>query len=226
MLGPVRALDPFSLVVIPDTQYDSDDPATLNALTDWVVANREAENIAFVSHVGDLVEWAPFGEPLSESRWDNIVTAMSRLDGQVPYGVVVGNHDYDLKNGGNTGMATRFLENFGPERFLGQSWYRGASPDGLNSYQVFMAGGREFLHLCLGFPGYPDGKREAVNWAIPILEQHADVPTMITTHYYLEGKNQYPANEDGRSDIGDTFWEDLILRRDQVFMVTICRTDR
>ncbi|MEM7395953.1 MAG: metallophosphoesterase [Verrucomicrobiota bacterium] len=134
--GEASEIDPFSMIVIPDTQYDSDQPEVLNAMTDWIVANRDTENIRFVSHVGDLVEWSPTGESLSQSRWANLREAMYRLDGQIPYSILCGNHDYEFKNGETSGAAGDYLNSFGPAHFAGAGWYRGSSPDGLSSYQI------------------------------------------------------------------------------------------
>jgi len=51
----------FSLIVLPDTQYyvsskNGGLPAMFYAQTDWIVSNRTSLNIAYVAHLGDLVE--------------------------------------------------------------------------------------------------------------------------------------------------------------------------
>src|SRR5512147_1592342 len=48
----------YSFVVLPDTQfYSSAWPDIFRAQTQWVVDNRAAENIAFVLHTGDIVDY-------------------------------------------------------------------------------------------------------------------------------------------------------------------------
>src|SRR5207237_576054 len=75
-------------------------PATFTAQTNWIVANRGALNIAFVSHLGDVVEHLD-AQPVEWTRAD---TSMRVLDDNgVPYGVAPGNHDQSA-----TGVAAYF----------------------------------------------------------------------------------------------------------------------
>ena len=89
---------PFTVAVLPDTQFYSQTyPETFKAQTRWVVANRVAENIAFVSHLGDIVQTGS-----STTQWTNADAAMDILDGNlaatpdglIPYSATIGNHDY------------------------------------------------------------------------------------------------------------------------------------
>ena len=81
----------FTLVVIPDTQLAvQNKPELFDAQTQWIVENHRSQNIPFVIHLGDVVEW-----PSRVSDWDRAVAAMYRLNGRVPYAVAVGNHDMD-----------------------------------------------------------------------------------------------------------------------------------
>ena len=59
--APAQAFsdDRFTLVVIPDTQSYTADPAlapTMGAQTQWIASQKYALSVAFVTHVGDLVE--------------------------------------------------------------------------------------------------------------------------------------------------------------------------
>ena len=121
--------DPFTLVVLPDTQFYSESyPATFTAQTQWIVNQRAARNIVFVTHLGDIVNVAT-----TESQWVNADTAMSLLDGQVPYGMGPGNHDLT-----DSPMGTHFNAHFPVSRYDGQSWYGGHyGSDNLNSWQTF-----------------------------------------------------------------------------------------
>ncbi len=130
---------PFSMVVLPDTQYYSQKwPDPFFAQTNWIKQNREKENIVFVMHVGDLVQ----NHSRQPSEWKVADEAMAVLDGVVPYGIAIGNHDYDGKEGLH---ATTYLRHFDPEkRFKGQPGYGGASPNRLNSCHLVSAGGVDF----------------------------------------------------------------------------------
>lgn len=78
----------FSLIGLPDTQnYASDFPQIFTAQTNWVVANRSALDVRFVSHYGDIVNNAD-----QAFQWTNADASMSLLDAaDIPYGVCPGN---------------------------------------------------------------------------------------------------------------------------------------
>src|SRR4029079_9473708 len=87
----------YTVAVLPDTQYYSSSwPEICLAQTRWLVEKRAERQIAFVLHTGDLVD-----EDLP-GQWSVASQAMHALDGQVPYAITAGNHDYDA-----TGLADR-----------------------------------------------------------------------------------------------------------------------
>lgn len=180
----------FSIVVIPDTQAyrgagtkstpKSDAPVTneiFEAHTRWIAENLEKQNVVFVSHVGDIVDIN------NHEEWKVARGCMDRLHGKVPYGISVGNHDMTTK-----GDSSLFQEYFPKSRFAGFDWYGGAfegSPTGprisgnnADSYQLFSAGGMNFIFLHLECNA-PD---DVLDWANKILEKHADRRAMITCH--------------------------------------------
>jgi len=188
-LGPAPA-DSFSIVVIPDTQaYQgagakstpaSTDPVTnpiFEAHVNWIVANLDRQKIAFVSHVGDIVD---INHP---AQWKVARTCMDRLHGKVPYGISVGNHDMTSR-----GDSSLFQEYFPKSWFENFDWYGGACPsssagpqisgNNANSYQLFSAGGQEFVFLHLECNA-PD---EVLDWANAVLTKHAGRQAFITSH--------------------------------------------
>ncbi len=176
--------EPFTFVVLPDTQNMVKDPDLAYMVTDmteWIVDQRDALNIEFVSHVGDVVS---FADQIPE--WERATAALDLLDGVVPYSVALGDHEYDPEEY-KDGSVANYLANFGPQRYAGYDWYRGSSPDGLSHVQVFSAGGREFLHLAVEFEplGTVDDPTSPLGWAVSILEANPTLPTIITTHAYL-----------------------------------------
>jgi hypothetical protein len=91
----------FIIAVLPDSQYYCASarrglPAIFDAHTDWIVTSRLAWNIAYVAHLGDIVDT---GDTLAQ--WQNATNALYRLENPlttglpdgIPYGVTVGNHD-------------------------------------------------------------------------------------------------------------------------------------
>src|SRR4051812_34358459 len=80
----------FSVVVIPDPQnYSEKNPAAFNSQTQWIVNNAAALNIRMVIGEGDMVN-----HDASVTEWANADAAVKLLDGKVPYGFAIGNHDY------------------------------------------------------------------------------------------------------------------------------------
>ena len=210
-LAPARKAS-FSIVVIPDTQAyrgagtksqpDSTEPVT-NAIfaahTRWIAENLKRQNVMFVSHVGDIVD-----KNVPE-QWEVARSCMDMFHGKVPYGISVGNHDMT-----SSGDATLFQQYFPASRFEGFSWYGGTysgSPMGphisgnnANSYQLFSAGGIDFVFLHLECNA-PD---DVLEWANEILRQNADRKALITSHMGWGPRvkpkeyNEYITGEKGR----------------------------
>ena len=104
------AAEDFTIIVVPDTQnyvsYMNDGmPETFTAQTQWIVENREALNIVFVTHLGDLVARGDS----SEAEWLAAEHSMGLLEDPattgmnegIPYGVALGNHDQSRGEDGN-----------------------------------------------------------------------------------------------------------------------------
>lgn len=70
----------FTIVVLPDTQgYTQDYPWLFDNQTQWIVDNKEALNIVFVTHLGDLVN--SYG---NITQWEYANCSMSKLCDNVP----------------------------------------------------------------------------------------------------------------------------------------------
>ena len=132
MFYPPNELENFTIIVLPDTQYYSDNyPWIFENQTQLIIENKEAKNIVFVTHLGDLVEhwW-------STEEWDNANNSLSKLDGNLPFGVSPGNHDGLIP----FGDLSNYNSYFGFSRFNNESWYGGAYQNiNTNNYQLFSA---------------------------------------------------------------------------------------
>ena len=97
----------FTFLTIPDTQHYVDDEAraaTFTQQTNWIVANTARLNIAFTSHLGDIVE----NQDAVPAEWVRADQSMDVLDlNNIPYGVSPGNHDQNP-----AGVATLFDQYF------------------------------------------------------------------------------------------------------------------
>jgi hypothetical protein len=175
----------FTVIGLPDTQnYSSSFPAIFTAQTAWVVDQRAALDIRFVSHYGDIVNNAD--QPVQWARADESMSLLD--DAGIIYGVCPGNHDITASGSvGQPYIPQPYLERFGPSRFGGRAWFGGASPSGMSSYQYFSAGGMEFLSLHLEC----DTPVRELAWAQGILDENRDRPVLVTTHRYLQDAEDY-----------------------------------
>ncbi len=194
----------FTLIVLPDTQgYVKFYPWILDTQTQWIVNNKEELNIQFVTQLGDLVDNYD-----NMTQWNNANRSMSTLDGKVAWATLPGNHDM------HDGNVSNYNAYFGYERFSKESWYGGAYSigDNANSYQLFSAGGDDYLILQLQYN--PDD--DVLYWASNIIDAYPDRKVIVATHDYMMGVVK--ANH--RSEIGERIWHSLVKpHADQVFLV-------
>ena len=165
----------FTVVALPDTQrYSALYPATFTAQTQWIRDNRASRNIVFVTHVGDIAE--------DNSYWTNANTSMSILDGQLPYGIAPGNNDGAPSNTSN------FNTYFPYTRYTGQSWYGGhQGTNNDNSYQLFSAGGQNFIILHIEY----GADNNVLAWADSVLKANSSRRAIVTSHYLINGDGSF-----------------------------------
>ncbi len=217
---------PFTVAVLPDTQFYSQTyPDTFKAQARWVVANRSAEAIAFVSHLGDIVQTGSSG-----AQWVNADAAMDILDGNlaaspdglVPYSASIGNHDYRTMYTKPNGAAL-YEQYFSSARYRGRSWYLEESGRLGGHAHLFTAGGYRFLHLTFQFEPLDSD----LAWAQQVIARHPGVPTIISTHSYLSPSRKArmsSLNGDGGfagdpSNTGEQVFQKLIRPNPQIILV-------
>lgn len=215
--SPAWAVDPFTIVALPDTQNYVNNVANaplFTQQTQWIAdqyTGANPRNIQFVTHLGDVVST---GSDLTQwSRADASMTVLDNID--IPYGILPGNHDYNSTGNKSTGTVN-YVNNFGPTRFAGDAWYGGADPGGNNSYQTFSAGGYDFIHLALEWRpdlNTPFRDPSPIEWAQSILDANPDTPVILSTHEYIDD------SPPGRGGTGDAMWDQLVKFNDQIFMV-------
>jgi hypothetical protein len=170
--GPAQS---YSIVVLPDTQYyASSFPDIFAAQIQWIIDNQQAERIAFVLHTGDIVD-----SDQDPAQWEVASRSLHALDGQVPYVITAGNHDYTTV-ADRMGMGNQYFPVSGFEPF---SWFGGTFEPGHieNSYSLLVAGEGRWLVIALEF-----GPRdEALVWADAVLKEFPDTPAIVITHAYL-----------------------------------------
>jgi hypothetical protein len=168
-------------------------------MTQWLVNNKTSRNIQFVMHEGDVVN-----SNSDTAQWNRAMSAMNTLNGQIPYAVVPGNHDY---SGSRSATSFNLSTSFGAgSAYAAQSTLAGyypAEPNSrMNTYHTFVANGREYLVLALEF-----GPRDAVvDWARNVVDTHPDAHTMLLTHGYMfDGGALFNAEVDPNDPQGRTY---------------------
>lgn len=148
-------------------------------INNWVVDNKEKENIGVMMTFGDLTQNAT---PL---EFDIFEEHMDILDGIIPYTLVLGNHDYQsmLGFGSSTRGKDPFDSAFPYEEFIKHDYYGGSFEEGTvdNTYYKFEFDGVKYLILCLEF--YP--RDEVLEWSDYIIKKYSDYKVIVTTHNYL-----------------------------------------
>lgn len=167
----------------------------------------------------------------------SVVKGYEQLDGVLPFSVVPGNHDYDsvwtdarfppdpAKGGSYLWGMTHYtgLDNYRSEFsdkskfFAGKSWYVDSHDGGVDSAQVFEAGGYKFLQIGLEF----DPPDDALAWAQGVIDRHRGLPTIISMHNYLSTTNKraFDVYHDPERNQPNATWNKLIRRNDQIFLV-------
>ncbi|WP_193211413.1 Ig-like domain-containing protein [Luteolibacter marinus] len=215
----VAAADPadrFTVVALPDTQFYSenkggDRAAIFSAQTDWIVAERDARNIGFVLHLGDITQHGDNPDTAAD-EWANACAAMYRLEDPlatmsaegIPYIVAVGNHD-QTPIGDADGTTTYFNTFFGvhPQtglnHFDGKSYYGDTSEPGSadNHYTLFTAGGLDFIVISLEYDTSPDAADLA--WADSLLKAFPARRGIVITHYLVRDGFPAPFSTQGQA---------------------------
>jgi hypothetical protein len=170
----------FTVIALPDAQnYTSSvnggTPAMFTSQTQWCVNNATANNIVFVAQLGDITN------DNSTTAWTNANTSMTVLESPspgLPYGIAIGNHDVP---------GSSLLNNyFPPSRFSGRAYFGGtyASGDYTHNYELFSAGGMDFIVVHLG-GGSIAPAAAVLHWADGLLRTYSERRAIVVHHSLL-----------------------------------------
>jgi len=215
---PAPAGPDFTLVELPDTQYYTSSlvggsPAIFLAQTGWIAANRAVRNIAYVAHVGDIVQSGENGG--NQVEWIVADSAMRVLEDPaatglpegIPFGVSAGNHD--IGPGGNPA----FNEYFGVSRFAGRSYYGGHfGTDNNNWFELFSASGLDFIVIGIGLAWTLDPA--VLLWANGLLTTHSNRRAIVVSHWILD-----PGPPVTFCDIGQQIYDALKGHANLIMMI-------
>jgi hypothetical protein len=164
----------FTLAWESDTQYYNEQFYDHQlAIHRYLLERREALNLQYLFHTGDIVD-----NHDQQYQWENADAAYRMLDeAGLPYGVLAGNHDV-----GNFDLDwTSYGRYFGERRFAGNPWYGGSHQDNRGHYDLFSAGGVDFVVVSMGWgPGDAE-----IAWMNDVLAQHPNRVAIVNLHEYL-----------------------------------------
>jgi hypothetical protein len=190
----------FTVILLPDTQFYTREPQSatrgnnsfFKLQTSWVASNRATRNIAYVGHLGDIVE---HGDSL-EIEWQRANEAMSTLEDPVltglsegiPYGLCVGNHDMTPQGQGQTGTTNFYNQYFGISRFTGRTYYGGHyGTNNDNHYGLFSAGNIDFLVLSPKWGSITSTITGVLDWMENLVQAYPNRKVIVTSHFLLNG---------------------------------------
>ncbi|GAB3812979.1 lamin tail domain-containing protein [Tessaracoccus terricola] len=166
----------FTVAHISDTQYynaNGDYHPHQLAINEFLMAQRENLNLQFVAHTGDIVDNNEI--PV---QWERANPAYGLFDDAgLPYGVLAGNHDVSQA----TNDYTQYSQHFGEARFADNPWYGGSHLDNRGHYDLFSAGGIDFIHVFMGW-GAGD---EQIQWMNDVLGAYPERIAVVDLHEYM-----------------------------------------
>ena len=161
---------PFTVVWMSDTQNLSRHfPEVFNNMRDWILENREAQNIVFVAHTGDVVDGC------SQFMWDAATEALMPVLNEIPAMVVSGNHDISNNNKYSLFANRPYAQ---AVQKPGQTF-----EDGQASYVTFEAGGDTFLVFGVGYDVRGAKLRD---WITEVSAQYPDAIVLYVIHAGLQ----------------------------------------
>lgn len=226
----------WSLILFPDVQsyvkFDYNQPI-LDLMVLWTLNNAEALNTRVVLCTGDLVEqnnlFNPNGRVANQTglaQWRAVSSAFGRLDGQLPYILTTGNHDYGIVNAEN--RFTHFDSFFPADKnWLNQRMLRevGLNVEGKPTlanatYEFTSPTGKKFLVLVIEFAP----RDETLEWAKGVIEkeQYQEHTVILLTHSYLNSENKHIVHENYKipdPNYGEAIWQKLVQPSKNIEMV-------
>ena len=170
---PVGDYD-FSFAVIGDTQELSEDkPSAFSHLYEWLVENKQSHKIEYVLGLGDITQKSYAHE------WEYAREQIYKLNGNIPYLLTRGNHDYNWEENGviTAGYNKTFNDGIYNKQLTGVM----TEGDVSNAYRTINICGIDYLFLTLDFGPNAD----MIAWADSVVAAHPNHRVIVITHGYM-----------------------------------------
>ena len=225
----------YSFAIIPDIQAMTHNyekfGKNLTQLHQWLLDNKTAYNIQFVSYVGDLGECQYADESKRDhviAEWTFMQDKVHMLDGKIPYTLSLGNHDYDdwCRTNRNTTMFDRFF-NYDQMKELpgfGGVYQKGEMD---NSYYLIKVS-EDVEYLIFALEHSP--RYMVLNWVDRIISEHPNARVILTSHCIVDVDGSFNAVGDvtdatvnGRKHFagsygGQDIWDKIASKHANMFM--------
>lgn len=206
----------FTIAIMPDTQQEVLGTSTrFRQRSEWLVANREALNLRFVTHSGDVVNWGAQDPPQFVVASD----AMRPLEtAAIPYSLAIGNHDTAAVCEGGSACpgvsipvavrdTTAFNATFPPSRYAALTGeFEAGKVD--NSWSTFEASGLHWMVMTLEL--WP--RQVAIAWANRVVAAHPGHNVIVVTHSYLTATADISASNGGYGATSPQFLFDNFIK--------------
>ena len=233
----------FVLAVVPDVQnyfhlsYQKD-RFFWYPMNHYEIARRQMEFIKdnSVKNGGPVVAALFLGDLVNDYgrfkwEWKHSASSIFILDDVLPFSLIPGNHDYDKRTVYKDGKkvysgSVWYNRYFGPQTdfFKDKDWFGGYYENGLNTWMTFSGAGKEFLVLALEF----EPSDSVLDWAQNVLDTHPSMPVILTTHSFLESKNNDEGNgkpsklsgkNEGDGNSPQALYDKFISKNKNIFLV-------
>jgi len=195
---------PVTFAWMSDTQgYSEQYPEIFTAMTKWIVNERDARNIQYVLHTGDVVD--NYDDTV---QWDNANNALSILNSEVPLLVTAGNHDID----GVNLIYEFYLKFFGEKRFEALPSFGGAYQNGRGRYDLINIGEVPTILLSVGYGMGYGVDDNAIDWLNEVLQQYSDRFAILCFHSYLDPDGSLTTD-------GEVLFEEIVKKNQNVGLV-------
>lgn len=215
VVGDTQKLTYEDCMSVVNNKNDSSIPVTnnLEKVYDWIVDNKDNKKIEYVFGLGDITDMDWVGE------WEVAQEAISKLDGQIDYSLIRGNHDKLVVDAETGDVRDRFSTYMGTEAYKAQFANDGGFMDDANlsnSWRTIKIGNVNYLMLNLDWHLEDD----VIAWADKIISDYPNHNVILTTHVYLgdDGK-VLSAAADGGTNTSEYLWENLVSKHDNIVMV-------
>lgn len=163
----------YTVAWISDTQhYANTFPEIYPTITSFLAEHAGDLNLTYVVHTGDLVHRVG-----SRENWERAVEAMDIL-GDIPYGVLAGNHD-EAKT---KGIFDNYCRYFGEDKFSGRSWYGDSFEDNRGHYDLITVGDTDYIFVYMSFE--PDEK--ALRFIKESFDRYPDRVGILCLHDFIK----------------------------------------